>query len=55
MRYQIKEVQKLSHYEIYKSGKLIKTFTGHTSYDDAHEYTQDCVEDDRLYAHFYSE
>lgn len=42
-------VQKVhgTEYKIWKRGKLVKTFNGVTAYDDAHEYVQDCVEDDR--------
>jgi hypothetical protein len=54
VRYHIQTVRQGMEYKVWKSGKLVKTFAGPTSYDDAHEYTQDCVEDDRLYAHFYA-
>lgn len=54
MRYQVQKVNDLE-YKVWKKGKCIKTFYGANAYDDAHEYVQDCVEDDRLYAHFYAE
>lgn len=52
IRYHVQEVRKFAEYKVWKGGKLQRTFTGPTSYDDAHEYAQDCVQDDRLYAHF---
>lgn len=42
-------------YLIRKRGRTVKTFEGPDAYDDAVEYIQDCVEDDRVYAHFYAE
>ena len=50
MKYQVQEVVKLSHYRIWKKGKVIREFSGPGSYEDAHEYVQDLVEDDRWHA-----
>lgn len=54
MRYQLKKINE-THYEVWKKGKLIKSYKGVNAYDEATDYIQDCVEDDRIYAHFYAE
>lgn len=43
------------YWQVTRKGKVVKTFFGVTAKDDANDYARDCVEADRLYAHFYAE
>lgn len=47
--------QSSGYWQVTRKGKVVKRFFGEDAKDDANDYARECVDADRLYAHFYAE